>query len=283
MLLATIVAEELSRIEMPWVPLLLTVTGRATTLPPRSWPARRYPPRVARSPSLALFRTVLLVTNNVALLLTAAPLLLSWMTQLSISSVLSLEASTPLLTLLVAPDTSQRASEAVAPRVALRPWRPPMIVMPFAMTPSITMRRAPSSWMVGRPAFCAVMVAGTTPLVLIVTSSRAMTTFSLQFPLTVITSCFGPAPPPDRASACVIVWPALQLTVTASATKGCAAAKASTTRPIDVGRRRRSDGVRSMLFLLQPAFGGCDRAPWRLRGVVRDQASSPHPVSSKTF
>src|SRR5258705_13707447 len=100
------------------------------------------------------------------------------------------------------------------------------------------------------------MVAGATPLVLIVTSSRVMTMFSVQFPLTVITSCLGPAPPPESASACLIVWPG-QLTVTASAARGSAAAKPSmTTSAFDSGRRRGRDGMHFMLFLLEPVLSG---------------------------
>src|SRR6266850_6038969 len=88
MLLATMLVEELSMIEMPLVPLLFTVTGRATGFPPRSWPTRRYDDRTARRPSFMLFRAVLFVTMSEAEFAAAAPRFASWMTQLSTSRVL---------------------------------------------------------------------------------------------------------------------------------------------------------------------------------------------------
>src|SRR5262245_33432028 len=74
------------------------------------------------------------------------------------------------------------------------------------------MRCAPSRAITASPRSSALIEAATTPLVLIVTSSLAMTTFSTQGPLTTSTSGETVA---LSMSAWVIVWPTiLQLTLT---------------------------------------------------------------------
>src|SRR5258705_7096991 len=205
-------------------------------------------------PACVLELTMLFVTTSDELFTADAPLALPVMVQLSTTRLLPYDAMTPVRLVLV---TTQFLTSTAAPRIALIPKVPPLTVKP-AVPPSMTARRDPSNWIAGWFGSAATIVAGATPLVLIVTSSRVTRTFSVQIPLTVITSCLGPAPPPDRASACLIVWPALQLTVTASAATGSAAARPSMiTNRIDKGPRRRS--ALSMLFLLQPAFGGCSK------------------------
>src|SRR5437773_8022496 len=167
------------------------------------------------------------------------------------------------------PVTAQFLTSRVLPRDALIPFVPPVSVMPFAITPSIVMRRAPSRRSTGWALSAAVMVAEAMPFVLIVTSSRAITRFSVHVPLTWttrgVTSTF-------KIKALLIVSPGrLQLTLTfaSTATTGHAQNENTTTAACNRGKR-----VRSRFMGGVPPEGGWWWAMWA-EVPCRDRRDGP--------
>src|SRR6266542_5568330 len=176
------------------------------------------------------------------------------------------------------PVTAQCLTSRELPRDALIPFVPPVSVMPFAITPSIAMRRAPSRRSTGWVLSRAMMVAEAMPFVLIVTSSRVRTMLSVHVPLTRmtrgVTSTF-------RIKALLIVSPGrLQLTLTFASTATPGNAQNANTTMAACNRRQR---VRSWFMRGVPPDGGWWWPTWTERPYCdrRDGSSSRCPTGKK--
>src|SRR5262245_52314853 len=162
-------------------------------------------------PDPVLLPTVVLVMPRTALFTAVAPFAFRMIPHALTSTVLLYALMMPWFE---APLTAQFETLSELPRDASIPNVPPLTVIPFATTPSITMFRAPSRNTTGLPGSAALRVASAEPFVLIVTSSRVIVMFSLHVPFTWSTSGDTSG---LSASVPMMVWPPLQLTLMAAA------------------------------------------------------------------